>query len=466
MKGNKNLLFLIWSSFMIWSLLFTDLIFSAWTVTGGSNSMTGESLSQAGSSVAMTPDGKVVVVGEPSFNASSGRVRIYNLINGIYIEIGNTDAMYGNAGDQAGQSVAISADGKIVAVGEPGWNSNSGRVRTYNVSGTTWVETGGALSMIGSSANQFVGYSVAMSSDGKTVIVGAPNLNNSIVAGFATVYNLTEGIWTGIGNFTGEVTFNDDKFGISVAISFDGKTIAIGAPDTFNSAGRVFAYNFSGLDWTQLGNLSDMDGQNEGDQAGAAVAINGDGTRVAVGEPGWNVNRGRGRVYSLSGSSWVLIGAPSDMVGASLSEGAAGSAIAIGSDGNIVALGEPFWGDQDDQSGRVQVYTLLGKNWSLVGESTDIIGQNDQDNVGSAVAISSNGRIVAVGEPGWLGGSDNGRVRVYVFVNSFNPNHLLGKIMYSNVASPTTPGARSNFLPGQGTPFSRSLTGYIIAKGR
>ena len=49
----------------------------------------------------------------------------------------------------------------------------------------------------------------------------------------------------------------------------------------------IFEYNSGTLSWDLLGNATDMTGENNSDYAGQSVAISSDGTRVAVGEPGW-----------------------------------------------------------------------------------------------------------------------------------------------------------------------------------
>ena len=55
----------------------------------------------------------------------------------------------------------------------------------------------------------------------------------------------------------------------SVSLSSDGKTLAIGATDNDgngNSSGHVRIYNYNGTAWSQLG--SDIDGEAANDQSG------------------------------------------------------------------------------------------------------------------------------------------------------------------------------------------------------
>merc|ERR1712100_903072 len=77
-----------------------------------------------------------------------------------------------------------------------------------------------------------------------------------------------------------------DESGYAVSLSSDGKTVVIGAPDNDDNgynAGhvRVYEYNETILEWTQLG--QDIDGEAEGDQSGWSVSLSSDGKTVAIG---------------------------------------------------------------------------------------------------------------------------------------------------------------------------------------
>ena len=78
------------------------------------------------------------------------------------------------AGDQSGRSVSMSSDGTIVAIGAPyndGNGSNSGHVRVYQYSSSSWSQLGEDIN--GEAANDHSGYSVSLSSDGTIVAIGA-----------------------------------------------------------------------------------------------------------------------------------------------------------------------------------------------------------------------------------------------------------------------------------------------------
>jgi hypothetical protein len=85
-------------------------------------------------------------------------------------------------------------------------------------------------------------------------------------------------------NISGDTS--SDFFGRAVSLSNDGTIIAVGAS---NGAGdgatsghvQVHAWNSSSSAWEQRG--STINGENNGDLFGEAVAISGDGTIVAIG---------------------------------------------------------------------------------------------------------------------------------------------------------------------------------------
>ena len=90
-------------------------------------------------SVSISSDGSVVAIGAPSNDGNgteSGQVRVYRNISGVWTQIGS-DIDGEASGDLSGQSVSLSSDGSIVAIGairNDGNGSNSGHVRVYDLS--------------------------------------------------------------------------------------------------------------------------------------------------------------------------------------------------------------------------------------------------------------------------------------------------------------------------------------------
>ena len=203
--------------------------------------------------------------------------------------------------DYAGWSVAMSADGTRIAIGarynDSSNNNNAGHVRVYSWNGTTWTQTGNDID--GEATNDNAGYSVAMSADGTRIAIGAPfnSDTGAISTGHVRVYAWNGTAWTQTGNdIDGDAAY--DYLGWTVAMSADGTRIAIGAPNndgTAQDAGRARIYDWNGATWTQTGN--DIDGDAANDFVGWAVAMSARGTRIAISS--LNNNGGRVRIYGL-----------------------------------------------------------------------------------------------------------------------------------------------------------------------
>ncbi len=110
--------------------------------------------------------------------------------------------------------------------------------------------------------------------------------------------------WKQVGlTITGEV--NGDLFGRSVSLSDDAQTLAVGAPyangkDGDDNVGRVSIYRMedSKSVWTQIG--KDIEGEAAADKSGLSVSLSANGTSVAIGSPwGMNDDSGQVRVFAM-----------------------------------------------------------------------------------------------------------------------------------------------------------------------
>ena len=148
----------------------------------------------SGNSVSLSSDGTIVAIGA-NFNdgngSNSGHVRVYEYSGSSWSQLG-ADIDGDSSGDYSGRSVSLSSDGTIVAVGAPyndGNGSNSGHVRVYQYSDSSWSQP--VLDIDGEAADNYSGYSVSLSSDGTIVAVGAPyNGGNGSDSGHVRVYDI------------------------------------------------------------------------------------------------------------------------------------------------------------------------------------------------------------------------------------------------------------------------------------
>ena len=382
-----------------------------------------------GSSVALSADGNILAVGAPGDYVDvnrTGYVRLYTpRILSSWEQIG-LDIIGDNIGDHFGSSVALSPDGRTLAVGAPAKEAERdgvmpGYVRIFSIteaddSTLSWQQLG--RDIIGKAPVEYFGYSVSLSDDGTTVAIGAVNDNNGD-PGIVRIYQLdnTESNWVQLGDDIDGKTAGDES-GWAVSLSADGRTVAIGSPYFRDDGGaytgqvRVFSFNATiEFSWEQLG--QDIIGDFSDDDFGLSVAISADGSTLAVGAPadGDTDDRpGYARVYSFEDSDWQQIG---DDINGTTIGGSFGWSLSLSGDGKTVAVGDPF-ADSGNlvESGCVRVYHIddTGSNWIQLGD--DIDGGETYRNFGWALSLSADGKSVAVGTPA----SDDGKGNARVFI--------------------------------------------------
>ena len=207
-----------------------------------------------------------------------------------------------------------------------------------------------------------------------------------------------------------------DQFGLALAISPDGTRLISGANSNDgngNGAGHARVFEFDGTNWVQLG--ADIDGEAVGDRSGISVAINANGSRVAVGA---NVNDGNGsnsghvRVFQFNGTNWVQLGADIDGAQA-LDRAGTRRGLSMSSSGDRVIIGAQ---GHDSNRGHARVFEWTGSAWSQVGQDLDGVNVGDACGI-RGVSMSDNGNRVAVGSEQFDGvaGINTGHVRMFEF---------------------------------------------------
>lgn len=168
-----------------------------------------------------------------------------------------------------------------------------------------------------------------------------------------------------------------------------------------SDVGHVRVYKWTNEQWMQIG--SDINGENGLDRSGT-VSLSNDGSIVAIGayynDCEGNVNCGHVRVYQFNDNNkmWEQLGPDIDGEGWA---DRSGSALCLSHDGTILAIGAPYNGGTDGgigiKAGHVRIYRWNGEDWEQLG--SDIDGENPGDLSGSSVSLSSDGTILAIGAP-------------------------------------------------------------------
>jgi hypothetical protein len=343
-------------------------------------------------STAISYDGLILAVGYPTNGAfnRNGKVKVFNWNGNNWAQMGS-DILGEAAYDRFGYSISMSSDGKTIAVGSPnndGGGTDAGSVRIYNWNGTAWTKEGNDLD--GNTANIRVGTNVVLSGDGRTLAL----LTST---GKYKFFRKVSTTWTEISS--------DIGLGKSVSFSFDGNQVAVSDA----GAAEVFYYTGTGTGWTKKGSTLDPNLETLG-----IVSMSYDGNTVAIGRPFNDLNgtdAGLVKVMKWNGFAWVQLGvdllgeATNDLFGAT-------DGVSITADGAKIVVGAPYNDGAGTNAGHARVFKWNGFLW--LQESTDIDGEAANDNCGASVIISGDGTRVVIGAPENDSGAVNGgHVRIF-----------------------------------------------------
>ncbi|MDW3648963.1 MAG: T9SS type A sorting domain-containing protein [Bacteroidia bacterium] len=387
---------------LLWSPLQSQVLLGS--------AISGEGSTDAsGTAIALSSDGNILAIASEralSAGFTTGHVRVFSFQDSMWIQKGmNIDGQAG--GDRAGSSLDISADGTRVAIGSNGHNVNRGHVRVFEWQDSSWVQIGQDID--GASGGSRAGSSLSLSSDGNRLAMGAPwNDDVASNSGQVRVFDWDGTNWIQIGTDI-EGQNAGDQAGASVVLSSDGNRLAIGAIDSdsanIQDVGEVIVFEWTGTDWTQLG--PSIYGRNANDVFGSSIRLSNNGNRLAASaKPTSRRIGGYIRIFEWDGTNWNQVGA--DILAETNGDGF-GEAIDLSEDGNRIAGGAPENSQNISGAGHVRIFDWDGGQWMQVG--VDIEGSSTRADLGSALAFSADGNILAVGAPFQNGAS--GETLVY-----------------------------------------------------
>ncbi len=334
-----------------------------------------------GFSVSLSDEGNTLAVGAISESSDS------NLING---DQSNNDAssagaayVFARADNQWSQTdyikafnsyddhwfgwqVDLSSDGTTLAVSAPGedstatgidgstastGNSFSGAVYVFKKDSASWQQTSYIKASNASAYDNF-GWSMALSGDGQALAVGALNeqsnatgingnqTDNSLQgAGAVYLFNRANSTWSQQAYIKPNAISERDEFGSSVALSFDGQRLAVGAINEGDS-GAAYVFDSVSGQWQQVAYLKDTS-PLEYDYFGWSVSLSGDGNLLAVGAPqDTNEGSGKANLFKFDGTQWSLLSelsAPNGSLNIDF-----GYQVSFSSDGNTLAISDHY----------------------------------------------------------------------------------------------------------------------------
>ena len=305
---------------------------------------------QFGFSLALSRDGNTLAVGANSEDSNAAGAKSdqrddsFNSAGAVYVFARNgttwaeqaylkADASTNTGlGDQFGFSVALNANGNTLAVGvydESGsgravnapidrMRGGSGAVYIFGRSGTTWTREA-YLKTWNAEGGDSWGVSVALSDDGNTLAtgsldedcvctgvvnapsdVGATDQKADLSTGAAAIFVRSGATWSQQAYIKASNSGQEDWFGVRLALSGDGNTLAVGAPnedsaaqgingrqndDSASEAGAVYLFTRSGAAWSQLAYVKGANTEAF-DEFGGALGLSRDGRTMVVGAKG------------------------------------------------------------------------------------------------------------------------------------------------------------------------------------
>jgi len=353
-----------------------------------------------------------------------------------------------------GNTLAISAQGEdSSAIGIGGNNAdnsvtNSGAVYVFKRTGNTWTQQT-YLKPSNTGAEDRFGYSISLSGDGTTLAVGSyiedsattgingnQADNTSVDSGAVYVYSQSTGIWSQQAYVKASNTEAGDFFGVSVSLSDDGNTLAVGAYGEDSSltgvggnqldnaaiyAGAAYVFSRTTGTWSQQAYIKASNTEAQ-DYFGYSLILSGDGNSLAVdslyedstakginGDQTDNTASDSGAVYvfTRSGNTW----SQQAYVKASntdANDAFGNEAISLSADGNILAVGAyaefsdavGVGGDDTNnlanQAGAAYVFIRSGGIWAQK-YYVKASNMDANDRFGAGVSLSSDGNTLAVG---------------------------------------------------------------------
>src|ERR1035437_3089243 len=350
--------------------------------TGAINGTLGDN---QGSSVSISSDGNTAIVGGSDDN-NIGAAWVYIRTSGIWSQQGSKLVGSGSIGNPSqGWSVSISSDGNTALVGGHGDSNGVGATWVFTRTAGVWSQQGNKL--IGTGAVGFAnqGTSVSLSSDGNTAIIGGLYDNNNV--GAAWVFTRSAGIWTQQGNkLVGTGAVGSSWQGYKVSISADGNTAIIGGSRDNNNTGAAWVFIRTGGVWTQQGSKLVGTGAIGAAYQGNTVSISPDGNTAIIGGPNDNNNIGAAWVFTRSAGVWTQQG--NKLVGTGATGNSMQGNVSLSYSGDTAVIG----GSSDNNSlGAVWVYTRTSGVWSQQGTKLVGTGAAGVSQQGNSICISSDG---------------------------------------------------------------------------
>ena len=303
-------------------------------LTGGEE----EGKGRFGTGVALSGDGNTALIGGGGDNHEVGAAWVFTRTGETWTQQG--PKLTGGEEDGAGRfgfHVALSEDGNTALIGGTGDDGEVGAAWAFTRTGETWAQQGTKLTGGEELGTGKAGEGVALSGDGNTALIGGGGDNHEV--GAAWVFTRTGETWAQQGpKLTGSGEIGKGRFAYSVALSEDGNTALIGGGSDNHEAGAAWVFVRSGSTWEQPGTKLTGSGETGKGHFGYSTALSGDGNTALIGGLADNHEVGAAWVFARSGSTWEQQGAKLTGSG-EIGRGLFGYGVALSGDGNTALIG-------------------------------------------------------------------------------------------------------------------------------
>jgi FG-GAP repeat len=240
-----------------------------------------------GRSVSLSADGNTAIVGGIGDNLGAGAAWVWTRSGRVWTQqsklVGSGASPYASQGS----SVSLSADGNTAIVGGYGDHGAIGAAWVWTRNKGVWTQQSTKLVGSGAVGISRQGDSVSLSADGNTAIVGG--MEDNSFAGAAWIWTRTAGVWTQQGpKLVGSGAVGAAEQGWSVSLSADGNTAIVGGRYDNSSAGAAWVWTRSAGVWTQQGTKLVGSGAVGNAYQGHSVSLSADGNTAIVGGPNGN----------------------------------------------------------------------------------------------------------------------------------------------------------------------------------
>jgi len=345
---------------------------------------------QFGLSVALSADGDTALVGAAGDDNDAGAVWVFTRSGRMWRQQGPKLTVLDQSGGAGfGSSVAVSADGNVALIGGPS-DQVFGSAWVFTRSGSTWSESA-KFTASGAGVVGDFGSSVSLSSDGDTALVGAQEGN--LAAGGAVFVHSSPG-WGQQATLTAPSAGSGASIeGFGTTLSGDGNTALVGG-NVNNLSGGAWVFTRSGSTWSQQGGTLTPSNESGPAQFGlSGMALSADGNTAVIGGAEDNGGTGAAWTFTRSGSTW----SQGPKLTATPNVGSFGVSIALSGAGDTALIGAPTTLRGNTPAvGAAWVFSRSGRKWvqqgsRLTGGTAEGLG------FGASTALSSTGTIGLIG---------------------------------------------------------------------